>query len=133
MPQIQIWAIVVATVASQILGFVWYSVVFGRTWAVGYRLEADALASTPPLAYVGTLLGAFLFSLSVAVAAGLTGVHGPVGGILLGVGLWAGIVLPRFLLHALFARIAAASVAIDLAFDLLVAIVTGLIVGVWPA
>jgi hypothetical protein len=133
MPQIQIWAVIVATVASQVVGFMWYSLLFGRTWAVGYRLETDALSSTPPLAYVGTVLGALLFSLAVAVGAGLLEVAGPMAGLFLGVGLWLGVIVPRYLLHALFGRLSLPAILIDTGFDLVAAALTGLIIGAWPA
>lgn len=131
MPTINIWAVIVATVASQALGFVWYSLVFGKPWALGYRLEATALASTPPIAYLGTVLGALLYSGALAVLAGVVDVAGLGPGALMGVLVWAGLVVPRYLLHALFGRIGSASVAIDLGFDLLVSVVTGAIIGVW--
>lgn len=131
MPSVNIWAVIVAAVASQVLGYVWYSLAFGRPWALGYRLEATALATTPPLAYVGTILGALLYSVALAVAAGLTGVAGAGAGALMGVLVWAGLVAPRYLLHALFGRLGAASVVIDLGFDLLVSVVTGAVIGGW--
>lgn len=131
MPAINIWAVLIATIASQLIGFVWYSVIFSEPWARGYRLEPDALASTPPLSYVATILGAFVYSLALAVGAGLLDITGLPSGIVFGAIVWAGIVLPRYLLHALFARIAAGSALIDLAFDLILSIVAGAIIGVW--
>lgn len=133
MVEINVWAIVVATVASQIAGYLWYSVLFGRAWAGAYRLEADALSSTPAAAYGITLLGALVFSGGVATFAGFLGVAGLAGGVVLGGGLWAGIVLPRYLLHALFARVKPTGIAIDLGFDLIAAVLTGLVIGAWPA
>lgn len=129
MPEVNVWAIVIAAVASQILGFLWYSVLFGRRWAPGYRLERDALQSTPPTAYIGTVLGALLFSGALAVLSGLLGVDTPGAGALVGLGLWGGVIMPRYLLHSLFGRIGRSAIAIDLGFDLLVAVMTGGIIG----
>jgi hypothetical protein len=129
MPELNVWAIVIAAVASQILGFLWYSVLFGSRWASGYRLERDALKSTPPTAYVGTVLGALLFSGALAVLSGLLDVQTSGAGALVGLGLWVGVIMPRYLLHSLFGRIAPSSIAIDLGFDLLAAVVTGVIIG----
>lgn len=131
MPAVNIWAVVAATVASQLLGFVWYSVLFGKQWAVGYRLEADALASTPPVSYAATVVGALVYSLALAVIAGVAGVAGIAGGIALGALVWIGLVVPRYLLHALFGRFAGGSVLIDLGFDALVSLVAGAIIGGW--
>lgn len=131
MPTINHLAVLVTVVASQILGFLWYSVLFGRPWARGYRLPDDAVAKNPPISYLVTILAAAVFGYAVAVLRGLLEVSGIGGGLALGALLWLGLVGPRYLLHAVFGRIAAPSVLIDLGFDLVIAAVTGAILAVW--
>ena len=131
MPTINHWGVLVTVVASQVLGFVWYSVAFGKAWAVGYRLDRDALDSTPTGAYIATLAGAALYSYALAILIGLLEIEGVAAGIALGAMVWAGIVVPRYLLHALFGKISVRSIAIDSGFDLIVSIVTGAILAAW--
>lgn len=47
MPAVNIWAVLVATAASQLFGFAWYSVLFGEPWAVqSMQRRLLALTST---------------------------------------------------------------------------------------
>ena len=131
MPAINHLAVLVAVVISQVLGYLWYSVLFSKPWAIGYRLEPDALAQTPPWAYAVTLSGALLFSYGTAVAVGLLALSGATAGILLGAGIWLGVLVPRYTLHAAFGRIAPGAIAIDLGFDLVVSVSTATILTLW--
>lgn len=131
MPSIQHFAVIVSVVVAQVLGFLWYSVGFGRRWAVGYRLEADAMTKSSPASLGITLAGAVLFTYAIAALFALVGVQGLLAGATGGALVFAGIVLPRYLLHAVFARVAKGSILIDVGFDLIVSVVTGAILGVW--
>ena len=131
MPAINHLAVLAAVVASQILGYLWYSVLFAKPWAIGYRLAENALAETPPWTYLVTVAGAVAFSYGTAIVAGLIAVSGVLGGLLLGGGLWLGLLAPRYLLHAVFGRIAPSSIAIDLGFDVLISVTTALIIALW--
>ena len=131
MPAINHLAVLVSVIAAQILGFVWYSVIFGRTWAVGYRMEADAMAKTSPASLGITLAGAVVYTYALAILFGLLGTDGIAAGLAGGSLLWLGLVMPRYLLHAIFGKIAGTSIAIDLTFDLLVTAVTATILSLW--
>ena len=124
-------AVLATVVVSHLLGFVWYSVLFGRPWALGYRLEADALKKTHPAAMGSTVVAAVIFTYAMAIAVGRLGVVGVGGGVALGAGAWLGIIAPRYALHAIFGRVGRAAVAIDLGFDLLVTVVAGAILAAW--
>ena len=133
MPAINHLAVLVSVVAAQLLGFVWYSVAFGTTWAPGYRLEADAMAKTNPASLGITLAGAIIFTYGMAVLFGLVGTVTLASGLFGGALVFVGLVAPRYLLHAIFGKIKGTSILIDLGFDLLVMVVTGGILGAWPA
>lgn len=131
MPQINHIAVVVVIVATQLVGFLWYSLGFGKLWAPGYRLAENALKSTPPVAYVGTLAVSILFTYALAILIGLLEVAGAAAGLAVGAAAWAGLIAPRYLLHAMYGRIAVPATLIDLGFDLLVSLLAGGILGVW--
>lgn len=132
MPAVNHLAVLVSVVAAQLLGFVWYSVAFGKSWAVGYRLPADAMAKTNPASLGITLAGAIVFTYGMAVLFGLLGPTGLSAGLVGGALVFVGIIAPRYVLHAIFGKIKGSSILIDLGFDLLVSVVTGGILGVWP-
>ena len=131
MPQVNHIAVLLVLVLSLVLGFLWYSILFGKRWAVGYRLEEDALKSIPGITILYTLIGALLFSYGVAIFAALLGVDGAAGGALLGLGLWGTIITPRYLLHVLYGRVGGRAILIDVGFDLLVALLAGAVIGGW--
>ncbi len=126
-------AVLVTVVAAQVLGYLWYSVLFGKLWAPGYRLESDVMAQVNP-AYVGfTFAGSIAFGYAMAIGFALSGVTGVASGLGAATLVIVGFVLPRYLLHAIFARVATKSILIDLGFDLVVTLVTGVIIGGWIA
>ena len=131
MPAINHVAVLTTIVVSQLLGFLWYSVLFGKPWALGYRLQENALADMAPWTYLITIAGAALFGYGTAIFAGLIAVSGLSGGLLLGAGLWLGILAPRYLLHAVFGRISVPAMAIDMGFDALISVSTAIILTLW--
>ena len=75
MPQIEInWiAILVAVVATFILGFLWYTPLFGKAWAKEMNVDmtqkppAGALAKGMIIMVIGNLLMAYVFAHNIAV------------------------------------------------------------------
>ena len=91
--QINWIAVIVAAIAHQAVGFVWYGVLFAKTWqnAVG-RSEADVRAGATRafiIASIGALVMAAAFALLFTLAADRSVTNGIIWGAVLGVGFVA--------------------------------------------
>lgn len=71
-------SVLTCTVIYFIIGFLWYSVIFGELW----RKETGTSAQPPsPGALIGQFISTFLFTLGVAMVMKLDGTYGLAGGI----------------------------------------------------
>lgn len=74
-------AVLVATIAYYILGFLWYTKLFGETWREETGLPAPT-APPPPSALLGQFVSTFLFTFGVATIIDLRNIDGIAGGVL---------------------------------------------------
>jgi hypothetical protein len=133
---VNIWAVLVAALATFLVGALWYTALFGKRWQQlqGFTEERmkEMQAIRPPPVFFSILLACYLvLAVVVAILAGLTGVTSAAGGMVLGVILWVGPTAAlkmtdhnaSFKPHALF--------AIDGGFQLVALLITGAIIGAW--
>jgi hypothetical protein len=67
MDEINIIAVIVATIAAMVIGFVWYAPpVFGDRWAKIIQLDQEKAKKTMPQAMVVMLIGAFVKAYTLA-------------------------------------------------------------------
>ena len=103
-PEINIWAVLLATVSSMVVGALWYSkAAFGRRWMDLARVDESRTQSSVVGAYALTLFASFLTAAvlagSVAIAQEFYGGCLFVNSIDTGVILWIGFTAARFLTH----------------------------------
>lgn len=136
-PDINYWAVIVATLSSMVVGAIWYTPrVFGRYWmkATGVTMSGNRSDALVPL--VGTLLVSFVTAWVLAGAVFISKEF--YGGSFLGnslvtaLVLWAGFTAARFVTHDLFDRRPSGLTILNISHELVTIVVMALIIGVWP-
>ena len=127
---INLWAVLTATVASCVLGGLWYSkLLLGRVW----RREAgiDEAEASNPIKVFGL---AFVFTLISAAA--LSWLLGPypniIEGIRTGLVVGVGFVACSFGVNYQFSQKSGKLLSIDAGFHILQFLVMGIILSLWP-
>lgn len=123
-------AVIVATVASFGVGFLWYGPLFGKAWQklMGFSEEEMKNANMVKifgLSFLFTLIGGILLAAMMPVDAGLA------GGMTLGAVVGAGFIATSMGTTAQFARTPTNLLLIDAGYMVVVYVVMGLIIGVW--
>ncbi|MCE5168387.1 DUF1761 domain-containing protein [Paenibacillus profundus] len=89
--QINIWAVLLATAATMVLGFLWYSpLLFGNAWAKRLNVNMEDLsggAATYVLTALTALGGAFILAWLVSLAGEPTIASGMTIGLLVGISI----------------------------------------------
>ncbi|SFR83579.1 Protein of unknown function [Agromyces sp. CF514] len=136
-PEINYWAVLLATLSSMLVGSIWYARgVFGTRWAKLANVDMDR----PGASAVGPIIVTVLVSFVTAwVLAGATTIAWHFyGGSYLGsalftaVILWAGLTAARFITHDAFEGRPSSLTIMNIAHELVTLVVMGLIIGVWP-
>jgi len=131
-------AVLVAGVATMVLGFVWYSpILFAKPWMreMGYdpndkekmKEMQKGAGMTYGLSFVASLLSAFV----LAKVLGLRPLEGALYGIKIGVAVWAGFVATVQLTSALFTKNSAKLFFINTGYQLVCYVAMGVILAVW--
>jgi hypothetical protein len=127
---INVLAVVVATVISMVLGFIWYSEgVFGKQWMASTgRTEVSGGA---PAMYVLTAIFALLQATILAVIVTLAGATTLVAGATLGFLAWLGFVATTQGVDALFNARKMSFYAISTGYHLVEYVIIGALLGAW--
>lgn len=135
-PEINYWAVLIATLSSMAVGAIWYSMrVFGKRWARLARVDMDRGGSAVVPMLV-TLVVSFITAWVLAGASSIAW-HFYGGGYLLaalgtGVILWAGFTAARFITHDAFEGRPSSLTVLNIAHELVTIVVMAIIIGVWP-
>lgn len=132
--QINIWAALVAGVASFIVGGLWYAVLFGKAWQKAYALtdeDIKKMGAHPERTFPALFLCEVVTAFGVALLAINIGIESAVGGIALGAVLWAGIAGALSLATHLGGERPVQGWVIDTGKQLASLIVIGAIIGGW--
>jgi hypothetical protein len=135
-PPLNLWAVLVAGVATLFLGGLWYTALFGKKWlaAHGYTPEqVQAMKNArPPAVFFGTM---FLAYLLMATLLGFlvqwTGARGVLDGVAVALVVW-GIVVAVALTDFITSTRKPAVYFIDCSFQLIYLVLTGVILAAWP-
>lgn len=135
-PEINYWAVLIATLSSMAVGAIWYSMkVFGKRWVKLARVDMDRGGS----AVVPILVTLLVSFITAWVLAGATNIawHFYGGGYLLaalgtGVILWAGFTAARFITHDAFEGRPSSLTVLNIAHELVTIVIMAIIIGVWP-
>jgi len=135
-PEINYWAVLVATVGTMIVGSVWYAPpVFGRRWARLAKVEiTQENASWLPLV-VGALMGfvtSWVLAGAVSIAWHFYDGSYFVSAVVTAIALWAGLTAARFITHDGFESRPSSLTVLNIAHELVTFLVIAVIIGVWP-
>ncbi len=137
-PEINYWAVILATLSSMVIGSVWYTPkVFGNYWMRVAKVtpSGNAKDALGPIAV--TLVVSFITAWVLAGASYIAWqFYG--GGFLLNtvvtaVLLWAGFTAARFVTHDAFENRPAGLTVLNIAHEFVTLVVMALIIGAWPA
>ncbi len=129
-------AVAVSTVATFVVGGMWYGGVFKKLWQRlhGYSDEQveQMKKARPPAVFLGVMIGAYcVISVAISILIGATGIHTVMGGVTLGLVIWAGFVVTVALTDWISSRRSLASFALDWAYQLVFLVLMGAILGGW--
>lgn len=136
-PEINYWAVLLATASSMVVGSIWYTPkVFGTRWARLAKVDMDRPGATAVVPIVVTVVVSFVTAWVLAGASSIAW-HFYEGSYLLGalgtaVILWAGFTAARFITHDAFEGRPSSLTVLNIAHELVTVLVMALIIGVWP-
>lgn len=122
-------AIIIATIANVIIGFLWYGTwAFGKSWV---QLSGRTMGEgqQPGPLYALTIVGALIQAIAMSWFAAQTGVHSGSAGAVIGLFVGIGFIAPAMFADVLFAGRPARLYAITAGYQVLAAVVQGAIIG----
>ncbi|WP_041583090.1 DUF1761 domain-containing protein [Xylanimonas cellulosilytica] len=136
-PEINYWAVVVATVSTMVVGSLWYTPkVFGTRWMrlTGVDPDQEGASAVGPIAVTVVVSFVTAWVLAGATYIAWTFYDGTflVAALVTGVALWLGFTAARFVTHDAFERRPVALTALNVAHELVTVLVMAVILGVWP-
>lgn len=101
--QVNFFAVVVASIAAMLVGFIWYSqILFGKQWMKlsGNNMQGPGMVKTFAAVFLATLISAYILSIFIHYAGAYSWLLGAK------TGLWAflGFVMPTTLANHLFSK-----------------------------
>lgn len=136
-PEINFWAVLLATLSSMVVGTIWYAKgVFGTRWSKLANVDMDQAASSAAGAIIVTVLVSFVTAWVLAGASTIAwhfyGGSYLVASLFTALILWAGFTAARFITHDAFERRPSSLTILNIAHELVTLIVMALIIGLWP-
>lgn len=133
-PEINIWAVLLATASSMVVGSVWYlKAVFGRYWmkAVGHDDESVQKGATGAIiiTIVVSFVTAWVLAGAAAIAQSFYGGNFLANTVLTAVILWAGFTAARMITHDAFDRRPSGLTVLNIAHELVTVLIMALIIG----
>ena len=134
-PEINIWAVLLATLSSMIVGAIWYArPVFGNWWIKAAKVDMDRNASAV-VPIIVTLVVSFISALvlagSAAIAQEFYGGNFLLNTIVTAIILWAGFTAARFITHDAFEGRPAQLTLLNISHELVTLVIMGLIIGLF--
>lgn len=138
-PEINYWAVVLATLSTMIVGSIWYTPkVFGNRWARLAKVDLNA-EKTPLQAWLPIIVTVFVSFATAWVLAGSTAIAWHFyddtyfsAALVTGIILWAGFTAARFITHDQFEGRPSSLTVMNIAHELVTVVVMAIIIGVWP-
>lgn len=134
MPSVNIWAVLLATLSTLIVGATWYNPrVFGDRWMTLAGVDPEQAQQSGPTPIIVTVIVSFVTAYVLAILANLT--HVFYGGsflantALIGIVTWAGFTAARFVTHDAFEGRPTTLTTLNIAHELVTVIVMALIIG----
>jgi hypothetical protein len=136
---VNLLAVLVAAIATMILGFLWYSpMLFARPWMqlMGYAADDKAkqdemrkgAGKLYTLTFIASLVTAFMLDKVISISS----IHAPLYGMKFGVAVWLGFVATVQLTDGLFSRRPLKLYLINTGYQLVCYLAMGAILAAWP-
>ncbi len=136
-PEINYWAVLLATLSSMIVGSIWYTPkVFGNYWMKSANITPTGNARDAAKPIIITVVVSFITSWVLAGAVFISwdfyGGSFFVNSILTAIILWAGFTAARFITHDAFDGRPTGLTVLNVSHEFVTIVVMALIIGVWP-
>ena len=137
-PEINYWAVLLATVSSMVVGSIWYTPrVFGNYWMKAANITPSGKASDAVRPILITVVVSFITAWVLAGAAYISwdfyGGSFFVNALVTTIILWAGFTAARFITHDAFDGRPAGLTVLNVAHEFVTLVIMAIIIGVWPA
>ena len=136
---VNLWSVLVAAVATMILGFLWYSpLLFAKPWtlAMGYdpndKAKMDEMRKGAGKLYGITFVASLISAFVLAKIIDVTTVNSALYGMKIGFAVWLGFVTTDQLTSTLFKKRPIKLYLIDTGYQLVCYLVMGAILAKWP-
>lgn len=131
--EVNYWAVLVATISTMVLGFLWYSpILFGTVWAKLRNLKMEEMTGGSPITYVLTALtalgGSFILALLLTLGDGMNGMTGLTVGLLIGLSISL-----KIGMNYLFENGKLPLYFITIGYHLVSYLIAGFIIGAWQS
>lgn len=126
------WAILVATAAAFVLGYVWYGPVFGKAWVAALGKTEDEIQPSPT-PFVVSFVAALATCVVVAALMSGLGMTGAADGAVLGLLTGIGFIAASTASDTAFCGWSWKLWAIQAGYRVVYSAIMGAIIGVWPA
>jgi hypothetical protein len=132
-PEINIWAVLLATVSAMIVGSIWYMPkAFGSWWERAARVEQPANAVRAiVITVIVSLLSAWVLAGAAAIAHDFYGGSFLINSLVTAVILWAGFTAARFVTHDAFENRPPALTVLTISHELVTYVVMALVIGLF--
>lgn len=135
-PEINIWAVLLATLSSMVVGSVWYTPkVFGNYWMRVAKISpgGDARDAVKPIliTLLVSLVSAWVLAGSAAISQHFYGGNFLANTLVTALILWAGFTAARFITHDAFEGRPVGLTALNCAHELVTLMVMALIIGLF--
>lgn len=125
-------AVLVATIASFVIGGLWYGPLFGKHWMRLTKLtKKDAQKGNVKLSYILGFISSLVTAYVLAFLISLTDVLGALGGAIVAFWVWLGFVATFQLSQVLWEMKPFQLWMLNNAYNLLMLLVMGAIIGAW--
>jgi hypothetical protein len=136
-PEINYWAVLLATLSSMIVGSIWYTPkVFGNYWMKAANITPSGRSSDAIRPIVITVIVSFITAWVLAgaiyIAFDFYGGSFFVNALVTGIVLWAGLTAARFITHDAFDGRPAGLTVLNVAHEFVTIVIMASIIGVWP-
>ena len=139
-PEINYWAVLLATLAAMVVGSIWYTPkVFGRRWAKLAGVDINNPQMTAAQAWMPIIVGALMSFATAWVLAGASAIawHFYDGSFFIAAAvtsilLWAGFTAARFITHDAFEGRPTQLTTLNIAHELVTLVIMAVLIGVWP-
>ena len=136
---VNLWSVLVAAVATMILGFLWYSpLLFAKPWtvAMGYdpndKAKMDEMRKGAGKLYGITFVASLISAFVLAKIIDVTTVNSALYGMKIGFAVWLGFVTTVQLTSTLFKKRPIKLYLIDTGYQLVCYLAMGAILAKWP-